>query len=215
MSRSDRFTALRGFAALLAVALLSALLAAACNGDDNDKTPAAGETPAADETPTADGGDDDEDGNGNGNGDGGGGLSELEALAAEASGDITAKVTYKVTTDVDGVSTVQEWVLAQRPPDFRFEIAYEDGGEEFRTIIISAGGKNYMCTSTLGEETCLATEADEAQEGAALLDLLSDIPCCFGAGFFANSFKGGGNDGVRSVINHNIGNYDFQFCLPR
>jgi hypothetical protein len=171
VSRSDRFTALRGFAALLAVALLSALLAAACNGDGDDKTPAAGETPAANETPTADSGDD-----GNGDGGSGGGLSELEALAAEASGDITAKVTYKVTTDVDGVSTVQEWVLAQRPPDFRFEIAYEDGGEEFRTIIISAGGKNYMCTSTLGEETCLATEADEAQEGAALLDLLSDIP---------------------------------------
>ena len=169
MFRSDRFAALRGFAVLLAAALLFALLAAACNGDDDkDKTPAAGETPAADETPTADG---DEDGDGAG----GEGLSDLEALAAEAQGAI-AKVTYRVTMDVAGVSTEQEWVLVQRPPDSRFEIAYEEGGEEFRTIIITTGGTSYLCTSAAGQKSCLATEAEAAEAGAAPLDLLSDIP---------------------------------------
>jgi hypothetical protein len=139
VSRSYRFAALRGLAALLAVALLSALLAAACNGD----------------------------------GDEGGG--DLAALAGRAEG-VTAKVTYRVVMDVDGVSTEQEWVLAQRPPDSRFEMAYEEGGEEFRTIIITTGGKSYLCNSALGQESCLATEAEDAEAGAASLDLLSDIP---------------------------------------
>lgn len=58
MFRSDRFAALRGFAVLLAVALLFALLAAACDGDgDEGETPQAGDTPAAAETPPANGGD--------------------------------------------------------------------------------------------------------------------------------------------------------------
>jgi hypothetical protein len=61
----------------------------------------------------------------------------------------------------------------QRPPDSRFEIAYEEGGEEFRTIIITTGGKSYLCTSAAGQESCLATEAEEAE--ASPLDLLSDI----------------------------------------
>ena len=170
MFRSDRFAALRGLAALLAVALLFALLAAACKGDGKGKTPAAGESPAANETPTADGGD------GDGDGDGGEGLSDLEALAAEAQG-VIAKVTYKVTMDVAGVSTEQEWVLVQRPPDSRFEIAGEEAGAEFRTIIITTGGQSYLCTAAAGQKNCLATEADAADAGAApLFDLLSDIP---------------------------------------
>ena len=169
MFRSDRFAALRGLAVLLAVALLFALLAAACNGDDKDKTPAAGETPAADETPTADGGDGDENGDGDG-------VSDLEALAAEAGEGVTARVTYRVTTEADGETFEGEWVLVQRPPDTRFEIAGEEGGEEFRTIIITTGGKSYLCTSAAGQESCLATEADAADAGASPLDLLSDMP---------------------------------------
>jgi len=171
--RSDRFAALRGFAVLLAVALLFALLAAACGGDgDEGETPQAGETPEAAETPPANGGDEDEDGDG----DGGEGLSDLEALAAEAAEGVIAKVTYRVTMDVDGESTEQEWVLVQRPPDSRFEIAGTDGGEVFRTIIITTGGKSYLCTSVAGEEGCLATEAEEAEAGTALLDPLFNIP---------------------------------------
>ncbi len=197
--RSDRFAALRGLAALLAVALLFALLAAAllfawlavaCNGDDDkDKTPAAGETPAADETPTADDDEDEDD-----DGDGDEGLSDLEALAAEAEG-VTAKVTYKVTMDVAGVSTEQEWVLVQRPPDSRFEIAGEEGGAEFRTIIITTGGKSYLCTAAAGQKMCLASEADEADAGAApLFDLLSDIPQELGEGVDTSQRKIAGVD---------------------
>jgi hypothetical protein len=171
--RSDRFAALRGFAVLLAVALLFALLAAACDGDgDEGEAPEAAETPAAGETPAANGGDEDEDGD-DGDGAGGEGLQELEALAGEAAG-VTAKVTYSVSTDIGGEVTEGEWVLVQRPPDSRFEISSTEGGEEFRTIIISAGGKSYLCTSVAGAETCLATEADT--EETALLDPLFNIP---------------------------------------
>jgi hypothetical protein len=171
MPRSDRLAALRGFAVLLAVALLLGLLAAACDGDDESEAPPADETPAAGETPAADGGD--------GEGTDGAGLQELrelETLAAEASEGITAKVTYRITSEAAGETFEGEWVLVQRPPDSRIEIAGEEGGEEFRTIIISAGGKYYLCTSGAGEETCLATEAEQAEAGTAALDPLFAIP---------------------------------------
>jgi hypothetical protein len=176
--RSDRFTALRGLAVLLAVVLLFALLAAACDGDGDEgettpvgETPAADETPAEEDTPSANGGDEDEDGEG-----AGAGLEELESLAEEATEGVTAKVTYRVATDVDGETFEGEWVVVQRPPDSRFEIASTEGGEEFRTIIITTGGKSYLCASIAGEESCLATEAEEAEAEAAPLGLLFDIP---------------------------------------
>jgi hypothetical protein len=174
--RSDRFTALRGLPVLLAVVLFFALLAAACDGDgDEGESAPVGETPAADETPSdedappANGGDEDEDGEG-------AGLEELEVLAGEAAEGVTARVTYRVTSDVEGETFEGEWVVVQRPPDSRLEIASTEGGEEFRTIIITTGGKSYMCFSGGGEESCLATEAEEAEAGAAPLDLLFDIP---------------------------------------
>jgi hypothetical protein len=177
MLRSDRLAVLRGFAVLLAVALLFALLAAACNGDDKDEAPSDGETPAAGETPTTDGEAQDGDGDGDDGTDGdGGGLQELEALAGEASEGVTAKVVYQVVMTGMGEDFDGEWVLVQRPPDSRFEIVIEEEGEEFRTIIINAGGNAYLCTSIAGVESCLAAGQEEAEEQTALLDPLFAIP---------------------------------------
>jgi hypothetical protein len=164
--RSNRFAALRGFAVLLAVALLFALLAAACDGDgDEGERPEAAETPEVGETPEADG-----------DGADGEGLADLEALAAEAAGGVTAKVTYRYRSEVDGEVTEGEWVLVQRPPDSRFEMSGTEDGQEFRTIIINAGGKTYLCTSVAGEESCLATETEATEAQTALLDPLFNIP---------------------------------------
>jgi hypothetical protein len=177
MLRSDRLAALRGFAVLLAMALLLALLAAACNGDDKDEAPPAGETPAAGETPTTDGEAQDGDGDGDDGTDGdGGGLQELEALAAEASKGVTAKVVYRVVVTGMGEDLDGELVLVQRPPDSRFEIVVEEGGEEFRTIVINAGGNAYVCTSIAGVESCLATETEATEEETSLLDPLLGLP---------------------------------------
>jgi hypothetical protein len=176
--RSDRFTALRGLAVLLAVVLFFALLAAACDGDgDEGESAPVGETPAADETPEdedtlpANGGDEDEDGEGDG-----AGLEELEVLAEEAAEGVTAKVTYRVTTDVEGETLEQELVVAQRPPESRFEMAMVESGEEFRTIIINTGGKSYVCFSGGGEESCLASTAEEAEAETEDFGFFFDTP---------------------------------------
>jgi hypothetical protein len=174
MFRNDRLAALRGFAVLLAVALLLGLLAAACDGDDNGETPPADETPAAGETPAADG--DDGDGDGDGDGASDEGIQELASLAAEASEGIVAKITYRIMSEAAGETMEGEWVLVQRPPDSRIEIAGEQGGEEFRTIIINAGGKTYLCADAGGEQSCLTTDIEATETQTALLDPLFDIP---------------------------------------
>jgi hypothetical protein len=161
-----RVTILRSFAVLLAVALLASFGAACGDGDGGDETPQAGDTPQAD-------GD-----NGDGGGGGGGGgddsLQELATLAGEAGEGVIAKVTYRITTETDGETFEGEWVLVQRPPDSRFEIAGTEDGEEGRTIIITTGGKSYLCLSGGVEETCFAAEDVEAQ--LAPLDPLFNIP---------------------------------------
>jgi hypothetical protein len=156
-----RFAVLRFFAVLLAVVLL-AFVAAACNGGGDG-----GETSQAGETPGADGGNGDEDGDG---------LSNLESLAAAAAEGVIAKVTYRITTEGGGETFEGEWVLVQRPPDSRIEISGTEGGEEFRTIIINAGGKSYICFAVGGEESCLVAEEEKAGAEASPLDLLFDIP---------------------------------------
>lgn len=170
MLSESRPLILRGFIVLLAISLVALLAAMACDGDDGgdgDQAPAAGETPAADE------GDEADEGNG---GDGGEGLGDLEALAGEAAEGVTAKVTYSVTTEADGDTFEGEWVLVQRPPDSRIEIASTEGGEESRVVIINAGGDSYLCTAGGGEETCLAAGSAETEAGAAALDPLFDAP---------------------------------------
>ena len=153
----------RGFAAPLAVVLL-ALLAAACDGGGGGgSTPQADETVAEGETPAADGAT------------AGGELGDLEALASEAAGEVTAKVTYQFTSEEGGEVIEGEWVLVQRPPDSRFEFTSTEGGEEFRTIIISAGGETYVCSSS-GEGTCLATDIGEATAQATALAPIFDVP---------------------------------------
>ena len=169
MLMSGRFALLKLFVVLLAVGLL-ALAAVACSGGgDGDDTSQAGETPGAD------GGNGDEDGNGEE-------LSGLEALAAASAEGIVAKVTYKITSEVDGETTEGEWVLVQRPPDSRIEISSTEAGEEFRTIIITAGGKSYICFAVGGEESCLVTEEEEAGDEASPLDMLFDIPSTIAGG---------------------------------
>jgi hypothetical protein len=172
MLMGGRFAVLKFFAVLLAVGLL-AFAAVACNGGGNgDETPQADETPEAGETPEADGGDD---GDGDGDGDGGV-LEDLAALAGESAGGITAKVTYRVATETDGETFEGEWVLVQRPPDTRFEFSGTEEGEDFRTVIINAGGNSYLCISAGGEESCLATGAADTEAQTAPLDALFDVP---------------------------------------
>lgn len=181
--RNDRFAALKGFAVLLAAALLFALLATACDGDDGggDTTPA-GETPAIDVTAEGanngpvDG--DTEDGDAtDGDGADGEGLQELEALASEAAEGATGKVTYNVVTETDGETTMEaEWVFAQRPPDTRIELADETGGEESRVIVISAGGNYYYCISAAGEEYCMTSDAEGAETATSAFDSFFSMP---------------------------------------
>jgi hypothetical protein len=159
---------MNGLVLVAALALLVALLAA-CKSSDKDggdgKTPAA-ETPAADETPS-DGGDGDD-------GDGGGGLQDLERLASQAAGDFTGKITYGITTEAGGQTTEQEWTLAQRPPDSRFEIVSTEGGQETRTIVIQTADKSYVCTSAGGSESCF--ESDQTDQYTSLFDLIFAVP---------------------------------------
>ena len=170
MLKSAGFAVLRLFAVLPAVALL-ALVAAACDGggDGSGATPQTDETAAEGETPAADGGDE-------GDGGGDGGFADLEALASAAAGEVTAKVTYQFTSEADGEAIKGEWVLVQRPPDSRFEFASTEEGEEFRTIIINAGGESYLCTSAGGLETCFATDIGETETQTAPLAPLFDVP---------------------------------------
>ncbi len=153
MLMGGRFAVLRYFTVLLAVGLL-AFAGVACNGGG-------GETSQADETPAVGDGE---------------GLSDLESLAAAAAEGVIAKITYRITTQGSGGTFEGEAVLVQRPPDSRIEISGTEGGEEFRTIIINAGGESYICVAGGGEESC--SEADEEKAGAevASLDLLFDIP---------------------------------------
>ncbi len=164
-----RFALLKLFVVLLAVGLLAFAAVACSGGGDGDDTSQTGETPGAD--------------GGNGDGDGNGeGLGDLESLAAAAAEGVIAKVTYSITTEGGGETTEGEWVLVQRPPDSRIEISSTEGGEEVRTIIISAGGKSYLCFALAGEESCLVTEEDEAGAEAAPLDILFDIPSAIAGG---------------------------------
>ena len=149
-----------------ALALLVALLAA-CKSDSNggktptsDKSPASGQSPTAQGTPTA----------------GSGGQQDLEKLASEAAAGVTAKVTYKYTSQSGGQTTEGEWTLAQRPPDSRFEIVSTQAGQETRQIVITTADKSYVCTSAGGSETCLKSTTDQTQAQSSLFAPLFDIP---------------------------------------
>ena len=145
----------RGLAVFLAVALL-AFLTEACNGGGG----------GGNDTPEADGDDGGDDG----------ALQDLAALAGQAAEGVTARVTYKITTEADGETVEGEWVVVQRPPDSRVEFFSAEGGEEILTIVIIAGGKTYLCSSRGGEQSCLATETEGAEAQTALLTPLFALP---------------------------------------
>jgi len=158
---------MKGLVLVAALALLLALLAA-CKSDSKDgKTPTSNKTPASRETPTVSGG-------GDGGGDGDGGVQDLERLASQAAEEFTGKITFGITTEVGGQTTEQEWTLAQRPPDSRFEIVSNEGGQESRTIVIQTAEKSYVCTSAGGSEVCL--ESDQTDQYTGLFDPIFDAP---------------------------------------
>ena len=104
-------------------------------------------------------------------------LQDLQALAGEAVEGITTKVTYRVMTEVEGETFEGEWVLAQRPPDSRFEISgLGAGGPFFRSISITIGGDSYLCYAGGGTESCLAARGEEAEAETASFDPIFDIP---------------------------------------
>ncbi len=149
MVMGGRFAVLKFFAVLLTVGLL-AFAAVACNGGGD-----------------GDGGDGDGDGDGQG---------DLESLAAAAAEGVVAKVTYKFTSEGGGETNEGDWILVERPPDSRIEFSITEAGEEFRTIIINAGGKSYLCFGMGGGESCLVTEEEEAGAEESPFDTLLDIP---------------------------------------
>ncbi len=110
---------------------------------------------------------------------GGGGddaaLRDLETLASEAAEGVVAKVTYKVTSGADNQVFEQEWVVVQRPPDTRFELSSAEGIVQFRTIIISRGGKSYLCFSIGGEESCFESSAESTGAQTAAFDPIFEI----------------------------------------
>ena len=127
---------------LIAIFSLTALLAAACGGDDSDggsaptQTPGIGQTPAGDQTatPTATQtpSDDDEtptpavtpDGDSTSDG-----LSqELQALASGWA-NRTAKVTYELSSQGQGEDFTSEMTLYWRFPDWRVDISSTDTGD--------------------------------------------------------------------------------------
>ncbi len=163
MLMGGRFALLKLFVVLLAVGLLAFAAVACSGGGDGGGTSQNGDTPGAD----------------GGNGEE---LSGLGALAAASTEGVVAKITYKITTEVDGETSDGEWVLVQRPPDSRIEISSTEAGEEFRTIIITAGGKSYLCFALGGEESCLVSEEEEAGDEASPLDVLFDIPSAIAEG---------------------------------
>ncbi len=160
---------MKGLVLVAALALLVALLAACKSDSKGGKTPTSDETPTASETPD-DGGD----------GGGDGGLQDLERLASEAAGDFTGKITYGITTEAGGQTTEQEWTLAQRPPDSRFEIVSNEGGQESRTIVIQTAEKSYVCTSAGGSEVCL--ESDQTDQYTSLFDQIFSVPQSIASG---------------------------------
>ena len=101
-------------------------------------------------------------------------LRDLAVLAGEAVEGVTAKVTYRVTMEVEGETLEGEWVIVRRPPDSRIEFSGMVGGEEIAIVIIEAGGTSYLCFSSGGDESCLAT-GETAAETAAIAPLF-DVP---------------------------------------
>ncbi|MCH7999877.1 MAG: hypothetical protein IIA91_10400, partial [Chloroflexi bacterium] len=99
------------------------------------------------------------------------------ALAEGAGEEIVGKVTYAVMTVTNGETFEGEWVLIQRPPDLRLEFSGKEDGVEFRTILINAGDKSYLCVSSAGQESCFETEEAEADTSllAPLFDVLREI----------------------------------------
>src|SRR3990170_8530967 len=164
----DRW-AMKGIVLVVALALLVALLAACGSDSGGGKTPAAGDTPSSGNTPAS--GQTPTDGNGGG---GDSGLSDLERLASQAAEEFTGKITYGITTEVGGQTTEQEWTLAQPPPDSRFEIVSNEGGQESRTIVIQTAEKSYVCTSAGGSEVCL--ESDQTDQYTSLFDQIFAVP---------------------------------------
>ena len=84
-------------------------------------------------------------------------------------------MTYKFTSDAGGEVVKGEWVMVRRPPDTRFEISVVQGGGQFRTITI-VSEESYICFSSGGQESCLASSAEEAEAGAEAFGFFFDIP---------------------------------------
>ena len=96
-------------------------------------------------------------------------------MAARAVAGLTVRVTYDVTSEAGGETIEAEWVVVQRPPDSRVEFSSTGGDEASRTIIISAGGNAYLCTSASGEEICLVTGTDAAEGQTAPISAFFDL----------------------------------------
>ncbi len=135
---------------LVVGALLAGALFVACGGggDDKDK---AGEEPSATATSESEGT----------NGDGGatGDVSEeLQSLAGEW-GKKSVKVAYDFTTTTAGQSSTGAMTLYWKPPD-SWRMDFDSEGTT--GILISSGGKSYLCSESDGGGQCLESPAGQA-----------------------------------------------------
>lgn len=143
---------------LLSLGLVSAMLLAACGGDDDSGDDDSGDTPSATETPangeTPSGGDatntpepdDDDDNGGNGNGGDGG---ELADLITDLAGK-TFQASYEITTESQGTEQTGSMTIAQDAPRFATIMELEDG----TIAIIEDETGSYSCFGAGTFGTC-------------------------------------------------------------
>lgn len=106
-------------------------------------------------------------------------LSQLRALANNATEGATAKVTYQVITSVDDEATESEQIVVQRPPETRMETSVSGDSVWSHAVVINNGERLYVCLKDGGKSGCLDLEpsldsAREALEQAGLHVLVED-----------------------------------------
>ncbi len=149
---------------LLSLGIASALLLAACVGDDDSgdddsgdnpsatQTTASGETPSGgDPTNTPETNDDDDDDNGNGNG-----ISELQDRIQDLAGK-TFQASYEVVTEVGGAEQTGTITIAQDEPRFATVMELSDG----TIAIIENEDGSFSCFGSANFGTCTRSGGDQ------------------------------------------------------
>lgn len=153
----------RNFLAILALVLALALTLAlaGCGGDDDAGSNGDDGSGAAVPTESGDGGGDDDGGDGGNGGD-------ISSLAGQWQ-DVTAKITYEVTTTFQGADSTATMAFYHRGEDARYDIETQGAVSS----ILNVGDKTYSCIEAQGNGQCF--EMDNTSGGAATLPFFGDF----------------------------------------